>query len=195
MARLAFEADFNGSNADSMYSQYFHWPEFDARAQRFLQRFGGGAGAVLVAGCGAGYMVKALLDLGLNAFGIDASAWIVNRGIAEVPALSTRLVVADATTVAGMNSVKSLAGLQGNQRFRAGVSEDLLPCLTDAEAANLVTQMNRVCTAAFHIITCDHPELPDMNQHVTALNWKTQAQWKAIVGQDPCWDDQLQVVF
>src|SRR5512141_1655900 len=130
MGRLASESDFHGGQADALYSDYFEWPEFSARASRYLQRFG--QGKCLVVGCGPGYLVKALIAQGIDAYGIDPSQWAVDQAAVIIP---NKVMLGDASVQADMNAARAFAGIPGNQRFRAAVSEDCLPVCTDAEAA------------------------------------------------------------
>lgn len=171
-----------------MYSEYWDFPQFNQRAVDALARYGQGR-TMLVIGCGPGYMVNWLQVGGGNAYGIDGSAYAINRGKTEMPSIAQRLVQGDAMNAANMDAMRALAGIRGGQRFFVGITEDILPVLSDAEITALLVQARRCCTNLLHIITCDHPE----SQHCTQLNWKTPAQWRALLGPtDIIYDDVAQ---
>ena len=190
--RAATRADFEEEGG-------LYWPPYGDRLWfadraaslrgRFVQ------GKTLVVGCGWGYTVHYALGLGMDAWGCDVSAYALQRATDVLPPGSrARLMVADATSTAQMDAVRTFAGLRGNQRFAGAVTEDMLGCLTDAEVAACLTEVRRVAQSVLHVITCgkadDQPGRRD-----PALVWRTQEQWKAIVAPDLVLDTETGVVL
>ena len=59
------------------YKQYF-----DNIARFFAEKYQ--PKSVLDIGCAKGYLVKSFLDLGINAYGVDISAYAINSSLPEV---------------------------------------------------------------------------------------------------------------
>jgi hypothetical protein len=150
---------------------------------------------LLIAGCGYGYLVAGLMADGFtDVWGCDASAWAIQQAQALHPAIAGRFVVADITVRQNLNALRAAAGLSGNQRFRAAVTEDVLPCAaTEAEAQTMLTELRRITTDMAHLITMRFPDgtlQPDGS--VTApwsvepvqmpgFLWRSPAEWIAII--------------
>ena len=136
--RLACPRDFyNGP----IYTRY---PPPDAvyvkRAQLLLSY----PAPILIAGCGFGGLVKALLDSGREAWGIDASWWAVGRRV------TSRVLYGDI-----------LQPL--NQLWPTIVTEDLLPHLTDDEAKLAAGNCRLASSNVLHLVT-EHGQA-DLNYH------------------------------
>lgn len=57
-------------------------PIFDDLAKYVIEKFK--PKSVLDVGCARGYLVKSFIDLGINAYGIDISAYAINNSLSEV---------------------------------------------------------------------------------------------------------------
>lgn len=181
MPRLATAEDFEGLAPQALYTAYRRYPFFAERATAINARYTTKVKA-LVAGCGYGYLVDELVKLGWDAWGIDASAYAITKGKAELPAIATRLIQADAGNASQMSAVRTAAGLTGNRRFGLIVTEDILPVCTDAEANTILQQLRANLVAGgpmLHIITPGNPADP---AKFAPLNWKSVAQWRALIG-------------
>lgn len=195
--RLASSADFEagGLYGGNGWPGYRRYPFFAQRAAVIHQRFP--SGKVLVVGCGWGYLVDELLNLGGDAWGVDASSYAINKGkaLSGVNAGTTleglavgmrsdtgsRLVSADATNRQQLASARQTAGLSGSQRFEVVVTEDVLPVLSDAEVSVLVTEVRRLAVTVLHIVSPGDPSDPSK---LAGLNWKSTSQWKQLAAPD-----------
>lgn len=180
---IGTEANFNGS-VGSWYvdpykaegeAHYRDYPVFSQRATNIKGRFN--TGKILIAGCGYGYLVKHLLSLGADAWGVDASPWAISQGTTVAP---NRILQADVTQRAQLDAARTAAGLKSTQKFTAVITEELLPSLTDAEVAVALTELRRVGTVLFHIVTAVELQADRMPE----FNWKTLAEWKTVVGTE-----------
>lgn len=181
MSLIATEADFNGGwYANPNYTDY---PFFAERAAE-IQKFGAAGIHIVVAGCGYGYLVKRLFDLGYNAWGFDASTYAIDQGKALLPSIASRLTVADALSRSSLADMKSFTGKPGGQKVTAFVVEDLLTCMTDAEASTALAELRRIVvnsSGMFHIVTDVYDTTTVRNP---IFNWKTLAEWKAFIGAE-----------
>lgn len=186
---LASAADFEpatpAERAAALYWEpsagvgYREYPFFQQRIDKLIGRAAPNNQKTIICGCGWGYLVAKAVAAGYDAYGGDASSYAISKAQALFPALASRFVVADLTTTAGVNAVRSAAGLVGQQRFALGVTEDLLTVLTDTEISNCLSAVrNRVNSNLLHIVTLLDPESPFQDPR---LNWKTAAQWLALL--------------
>lgn len=164
------EAYYNG--ASTGYTRYS--PEmwagtftFEGFARGVTSRHGAAGAKVLVCGCALGYSVQALRDQGVDAWGIDLSAYAVSNAPAAV---APYLVQGDATT--DLDRARTAAGLKGRTTFELVIDEDLLTCLTDTEAATACGEMRRVGAKVAHRLSV-HP--------LADYNTKPLADWRALV--------------
>jgi len=171
MAVLGSAANFEGGTLYSSYRRYPFYAERAAWVRSIVP-----TGKVLVAGCGWGYLVDELVALGLDAWGIDASTYCVGRAV-----VSSRVLTVEATSRNRPAGARTAAGLGGSTKFAAAVTDDLLPCLTDAEASTALAELRRVATTLLHIVT---PGAAADPAKAAGLNWKSHAAWKSFVGTD-----------
>lgn len=178
---IATQADYEGGwyfdpNKAVGELDYRDGSHFNARVEFLRARVT--TGKVLIAGCGYGYLVKRLVDLGFDAWGCDASQWCVDKAATIVPG---RVIKADVTVRAQLGSVLTAAGLSSkNGRFAFTVTEDLLVCLADAEISTALTELRRISASLFHIVTAVEVEA----ERGASFNWKTLSGWKAVVGTE-----------
>ncbi len=129
---------------------------------------------VLVVGCAYGYLVKHLVSLGVDAYGMDISPY----AISQAPQ-ADRVFVGDAKSEASFDEAKTLAGLtKNNDKFDLIVDEDMICCLTDAEAITFCDLGTSYSNMFYHLV--------DPTPHLIQwYNWKTIADWKALIGTNP----------
>lgn len=126
---------------------------------------------VLIVGCAYGFTVEELRARGVNAFGMDISPY----AIAQVPAsVAAHVSVGDMRIRSDLNSMRSLAGLGGNQKFDLIVDEDALTSLSDADAVTACNEMRRAGAFVAHRLTVHNLEQPH------DYNIKSLAAWKAL---------------
>ena len=201
MARLATAADFEGQMPDSLYSAYTRFPFFAWRAAYVdrlwdrLRRRGTFNGTltrqqtkIAVAGAAYGYLVEELIALGFDAWGFDASAYAIGRMQTSVD-LTTRgrVLQKDLLVSTQVTDVRRAAGLTGQNRFHLGVTEDVLPVMSDAEIAQAIGVARSASLALLHIVT---PGVASDPAKVSPLNWKTMDQWRTFLtsnNQMPDW--------
>lgn len=157
---------------------YRQYPFFQDRIDNLKQRFAPNNQKTAIYGCGWGYLVQLAVAAGYDAFGFDASAYAINKAKALFPALATRFFVRNATVSADVTASKNDAGLKGNARFSILMTEDMLTCLTDQEITTCLPLLRGVCgNNLLHLVTLlDTSTVQDVQ-----CNWKTAAQWKAII--------------
>ena len=131
-------------------------PRYQERADLIVERHPGAV--VLVLGCAAGYTVQALREQGVNAFGGDVSQYIIDRAPTDVAPFLSRI------------DVRSIAQVRGLVRRLSPAlifTEDLLECLTDAEALALDTEAKKRNRDVWHFVSshvvgCQDPETGDV---------------------------------
>lgn len=132
---------------------------------------------VLILGCAYGYTVEALFGLGVDAYGLDISAYAVSRAPGSV---ASRIRQGNGAVAADMDAMKSLAGIARNRKFDLVFDEDILPCLTDAEALSACLEMRRIGTVVAHRISAHEAIAP-------CYNVKPLDVWRALVGVTDQW--------
>jgi hypothetical protein len=146
--RLASELDFyNGP----VYTNYRHHEGYAKRAQ-LLQHL---PEPLLIVGCAFGFLVDELLKLKIDAWGIDASKWAVEKRVSE------RVVLADILNMPFSH-------------FSTVVTEDLLPCLTDAEVKQVAASCADIGPLVIHMVT---------EQGEADLNYHSTGYWVNLTGQ------------
>jgi hypothetical protein len=175
---MALIADISRFEQGGWYDGYRRYPFFAERASWLNQV--APPGKILVAGCGWGYLVDELILLGRDVWGIDASAYCVSKSV-----VSDRILQRSVLVRSDLNATRTAAGIAANGRFAAGVTEDLLPCLTIPEVISALSELRRIITvtALFHIITPGDGNAQPPGR-VPDMSWRTQQEWKNIVGND-----------
>lgn len=190
MAVLATQARFEGG---AWYSDYSTAGPVlaAARVPWVLEQAPAAPAKIAIAGSGWGFLVKALRDAGRDASGFDASSYASLKYVSLEAGQAGRNVTASVLNATQMtNYRRNTAGLSGSTKIPLMVSEDLLPCLTDAEVTTALTRMRDNATKVIHVVTCAAEsgtdplvvDLADLTHRSGDFNWKTHARWKQLVG-------------
>jgi 2-polyprenyl-3-methyl-5-hydroxy-6-metoxy-1,4-benzoquinol methylase len=184
MSYIFEQAEYEGL----MYTEYKKYEFFSERAGEIKGRFSNKSISILVAGCGVGYLIQELINMGyINVVGIDASNWATSRAV-----VASRTVKGDIFVSTDLQKCKTLAGLKGGQKFDICITEDVLPCCySENEVKQMVQSLKTISTTVFHIITCGNQT--DDFRHPSLL-WRTSQQWKQIIGNDLILDVETRVV-
>ena len=205
MARHATPERFNGSwYANPPYQRFqFHGTRAAVANNRFAQIKGS---KILVAGCGYGYLVDELARLGFtNAYGCDTS-WAIGQGKLELPHIANRLIVADVTIRSQLTALKTAAGLSTRQSFALTITEDLLPAADNvAEAQTMLTELRRISSSLFHIVTMMQPgetKNPDGSvsangavKRIADMLWQDSNTWRSVIGAEAILDNEKGVIL
>jgi 2-polyprenyl-3-methyl-5-hydroxy-6-metoxy-1,4-benzoquinol methylase len=179
------ESYFNGGGAIGGYDNYSATTYSSETAEQLATKFLEKSGIlginlvgkkVLVCGCAYGFLAKYLISLGVQAYGMDFSAY----AISQVPSdISTKVILGDARLDADFVRAKTLAGLtRANDKFDLIIDEDMLCCLSDAEAVTFRTLALKYSNMFIHLITV----APVLS---TWYNYKTITEWHTLLGTSP----------
>lgn len=178
MSLLASAADFEqGGLYEPPYSRF---PFFQTRLDELKQRFAPTGQKLLIVGCGYGYLVDDAVTAGYDAWGVDASAYAINKGKTLLPAIANRLIVADALVGAQLDAAATTAGLKRNVKWPLLVTEDVLTVMSDAEVQTCLTNTRARCsTNLLHFVIPGDPQTePSCDPRI---NWKTIDAWRAVL--------------
>lgn len=190
LTSITYDADyFQGRSSQdpepSGYSEYSATTYANETAEQLAQKFlekSGQLGTnligrkVLVVGCAYGFLVQYLTALGLDCYGMDISSFAISQAPTEV---ASKLRVGDVRVEADWQAMKTLAGLtRPNDKFDLVIDEDMIVCLTDAEASAFRTLALKYGDMVIHFLE-DNPTL------ATWYNYHTIAQWKTLLGTSP----------
>ena len=183
MSSLTYDESYFHGNDEAGYSNYRRnlWPEdgfssFVDRARTLVEKMADRGASieqrtVLVLGCAFGYSVEYLVSMGVDAYGMDISAYAISQAPASI---ASRLMVGDARVRGDLNSARGMAGLRGQNRYDLIVSEDLLPCFTDADAVAAATEWRRHAMRSLHRIS--------IGDYGGGYTLHTLAEWRALLG-------------
>lgn len=141
---------------------------------------------VLIAGCALGYTVKFLRETyGTDAYGIDISQYAVDNAPA---AISDRIIQGDITV---KNDVKNASQLVSG-KYNLILTEGVVCCLTDSEAADAGSHLRSECDYLAHRVWAT--DTSDLNNFGTG-SWYTEhtlSEWQSIVDPDGVdhWDGE-----
>lgn len=193
MSWIYSEEDYNGIVDD----QYRKYQFFTDRGIIFNNQWNGiKNNKILIAGCGWGFLIQELMEVHgfTDVWGCDASEYAVNVAApANLPAqYASRVLLGNITSSAEMVAVANAAGIPGNNpRFRAILTEDVLPCLTQQEIPTALSNLRARSQSVAHIIT---PQMqgsvkqPDGSTvypggiQIPGFTWLTHQEWINIIG-------------
>jgi 2-polyprenyl-3-methyl-5-hydroxy-6-metoxy-1,4-benzoquinol methylase len=152
-----------------MYDQYRRYPYFGQRADWIAEHYPR-VKRVLVAGCGWGFLVEELVRRGIDAWGIDAADYAIQKAARHVRGVAPRIRRGDVLN----------AGIDGT--YDLIVTEDLLPCASDeSEAVRMAAHVRQHAGKVLHIVTPGDPADPSK---LPGVLWKSLEEWKSLVGGD-----------
>lgn len=177
------ETYFINGDANGGYTLYSPTTYVDETAAQLAQKFVDKAATlgptiigkkVLVCGCAHGYSIQQLVALEVNAFGIDISAYAISQS-----PVAARIVQGNVTSSAVWTAARTLAGFtKPADKFDLVIDEDMICCLTDAEAVTFRTLAMNNSNMFIHLLE----QNPALSSH---YNYHTIAEWKAILGTSP----------
>lgn len=145
---------------------------------------------IAIIGCGFAWSSERLDVLGFGppadnttagrVVSTDTSTWIHNNKTGNAQHV---IMNADVNTEAGRQALHTaLAG----QEIDWAISEDVMPILSDPEAQTLSVSMRLLAQNVAHWITVGTRKFDDQNVWTgdARLNWKTIADWKALMMPD-----------
>lgn len=143
------------------------------------------------------------IEAAMEAAGIARGSERWNRALASVPdhaqPRARRTVLnEDIGNGGARNRIRSAGGLTGSAKFDWGISENILPWLTDAEAQSLDSAGRNICTNICHLVTefkvCVNPEPPPIwnwkwcrdtdeptRPDIEGQPWHTTTSWKRLL--------------
>jgi hypothetical protein len=131
---------------------------------------------VVIVGGGFGFMGEEWVDAGIQVAVTEISTWInANKG-PNARADITLLNESGTTN----NSRRNIRAALGNPTtLEWGISEDVLPVLTNAEGTTLASNMRSFCNKVAHLVSICGP-----GPTTHPCQYKTLEQWKALVTPD-----------
>lgn len=133
--------------------------------------------AVALLGGGYGWVAEEFISAGYaNVIVCDTSAYI--QGNKNVNAV-VEIFNEGATTSNSKRTIRQLLGRgQGSTKIDWAITEDLLPCFTDAEILQYAPNLREIATNVAHWVT------PLSPGNFMLMNWKTIEDWKALLPSD-----------
>ncbi len=194
MAVTATQVRFEGG-AGAWYSDFSTAGPLLAasRVPWYLAQAPAAPAKIAIAGSGWGHSIKALRDAGRDASGFDASSYASLKYVTLEAGQAGRNATASVLNATQMtNYRRNTAGLSGSTKIPLMVSEDMLPCLTDAEVTTALTRMRDNATKVIHVVTCavasDADPLVvragDLDARVSEMLWLTHQAWYARIHRD-----------
>ena len=116
----------------------------------------------------------------IGAAGALGASAIGRTAISQAPAeISSKVMVGDARIEADFISAKAMAGITAsNGKFDLIIDEDMICCLTDAEASTFRTLAMKYSNMFIHFI--------DTAPHLIQwYNWHSITEWKTNLGTSP----------
>lgn len=162
-----FDGRYQATRHNAGYSTYERWTHdgsnnFDLMSVDILNRYAVGNKRVLEIGCAKGFLVQDLRSRGVNAYGVDVSQYCYDQ---SDPTIQPYLTVADIR-------IGQSTFLQdfNNNYFSLIIGMNMLCCFSDVEITTMVTELNRISSTQFYVISETAP--------TTFYNPKTIEQWR-----------------
>lgn len=145
-----FDGAKQATRHNAGYSEYERWKRFEGEgslgeywkdlANKFSNTHALQNKKVLEIGCAKGFVVEDLRELGVDAYGLDVSAYAIGEAS---EAVKSYLTVGDIRT--------ALAGYSRNE-FDVVFSLRTLECFSEAELPDIIAEMNRISRKQIHVI-------------------------------------------
>lgn len=139
---------------------------------------------ICLLGCGFGWLVEQWRALGFtNLIGAEVSTHLRGRFLTEVPLTIQPLILNESgETSTSRRNIKLALGVTGNSKLDWIITEDVLPILSDQECQQLGSAARDLAANVAHWVSVKQGGFPA--GHDPRLNWKTLAEWKALMGAD-----------
>lgn len=149
-------------------SQGEFWKDY---AKKYLDFLAMANKKVLVLGCAKGFVVEDLIDMGVDAYGMDVSSYAIvsaeDSAQNRRPDLASRFYVGD---------VRSSLSQFNNNEFDIVFSNRLFECIDPNDVPGVVTAINRIARKQVHVISTDQLNVAFYTQQ--PLSWWIQFSWK-----------------
>lgn len=139
--------------------------------------------SILIIGAGFGWIAEEWTKMGLGPICCtDTSPWIqANTQTETAPNITIHNL--DINVAADRDAIKAILNLGPNDKFKWGITEDVLPCLTDQQALEMSNNLQLISETVVHYVTINSllgtaEWVPTQLPH----NWKTAQHWKSILG-------------
>lgn len=146
-----------------------HWMLRDALGLTIGQK-------IALIGAAYGFIAEDWIASGLSVVAVDTSTYI--QSTKGTNATLTILNESGLTT-ASRNNILSAAGLANSAKFDWVITEDVLGVLSDNECTTLAVALRKFAVKVAHWVSVTQGSVSNAN-----LNWKTLAQWKALMTPD-----------
>jgi hypothetical protein len=136
-----------------------------------------------IIGAGFGWIANNIaLITGCVVAAVDTSTYIQDRKIDNA---DIEIINADVSANNGRTQVKQALGITGNNKASFMITELVLECLSDAECTQLSTFLHNLTDTVVHIVALrDDAKQASGHQDATGWNWKSAAEWKALLPND-----------
>jgi hypothetical protein len=198
---LATQQDFEPANptegATALYYQPYDGSGYDINAPDFQERcdwlvatYPPTNQKLAIWGCGFGALVNLTVAAGYDAYGFDGSSYAISRGKALLPTIASRLFVRNALVSKDVTASRTDAGLRGQAKFALLVTESMVSTMSDAEISTMLPLLRASSSAAqeVHMEVPEDPGATAAGMNDSRLNWKSSADWKALLSPDVVWD-------
>ena len=129
-------------------------------------------------GAGYGWIAKAVADqIGAAVVAIDTST-IIQAGKAANADID--IYALDLDSGQGRATVRQVLGIQGNNPADYAITEDVITVLSDQECIDMSAQLHILATTVVHWSTMKSQG----GSQDPRFNWKTPAEWKALLPND-----------
>lgn len=157
-----------------MYTDYHKYEFFKTRANKIANLYPNKETSILIAGCGFGYLVEELLELGYEkVYGFDASNYALDKVLSDF-----RYRVMKGNILYPQN-LQAICNFVGVDKFDLAITEDCLPCAWDEkEAQVMIDNLQNVSYEQFHIITCGLEKDVEDGFRTPLLLWRSMKWWK-----------------
>jgi len=139
-------------------------PHYAARAQWVIDNYAGKR--VIELGCGFGQVIKSLRDVGIVAWGVDASQYAIDN--TDAPGFVFHVTAGDSDL----------------KRQDFCVSWNFLDCLNNEAEAELICDKLNGCTTNFHVLCTDDGSPDAANYIANGYFIKPMSYWLNLVDSD-----------
>ena len=140
--------------------------------------------SILIIGAGFGWRVEDLVTLGLGPIcATDTSAWIQENVQTEA---NPGIIIynLDINDAIDRDAIKAVLNLGASDKFKWGITEDVLPCLTDQECIEMSNNMRTICESVVHYVSIPNKlNTPEFNPTLSH-NFKIGPDWKNLLPND-----------